>query len=113
MASGHFQNDGVVQPSLYFWRALTIECLENTIGVELGDNGWPKRACKIPVYVPWEKTTVKHCGRMLGQSKKKGKSETKVSKAALSELLKMRLKYQGILEVFQESIIMLWILCRS
>ena len=39
LASGHFQNDGVVQPSLYFWRALTIECLENTIGVELGDNG--------------------------------------------------------------------------
>ena len=38
LSSGHFQNDGVVQPSLNFWRALSIERLENTIGVELGDN---------------------------------------------------------------------------
>ena len=39
LASGHFQNDGVVQPSLDFGRDLEIEYLENTIGVELGDNG--------------------------------------------------------------------------
>ena len=36
---GHFQNDGVVQPSLDFWRDLAIECVENTIGFETGDNG--------------------------------------------------------------------------
>ena len=38
LASGHFQNDGVVQPSLYFWIDLAIECHENKIGVELVDN---------------------------------------------------------------------------
>ena len=27
LASGHFQNYGLVQPSLDFWRDLTIECL--------------------------------------------------------------------------------------
>ena len=32
LASGHFQNGGVVQPSMDFWRDLTIECLENIIG---------------------------------------------------------------------------------
>ena len=31
-----------------FWRALSIEWLENKIGVELGDNGPSKRACKLP-----------------------------------------------------------------
>ena len=39
LASGHFQNDGLVQPILDFQRALAIECLNNTIGAELGDNG--------------------------------------------------------------------------
>ena len=39
LASGDTQNDGVVQPSLDFWRDLAIECVENTIGVEPGDNG--------------------------------------------------------------------------
>ena len=39
LVSGQFKNDGVVQPSLYFWRALEIYCLDNTIGVELIDNG--------------------------------------------------------------------------
>ena len=38
LASGHFKNDGVVQPSLDFWRVLSMECLENKIGVELGEN---------------------------------------------------------------------------
>ena len=33
-APGHFQNDGVVQPSLDFWRDLARECLENKIGFE-------------------------------------------------------------------------------
>ena len=43
IASGHFQNDGVVQPSLNFWRALVIECLYNTIEVISGDNELPNR----------------------------------------------------------------------
>ena len=38
LSSGHFQNDRVVHPILIFWRALSIECLENTIGVELEDS---------------------------------------------------------------------------
>ena len=38
LASDNFQNYGVVPPSIDFWRALEIECLDNTIGVELGDN---------------------------------------------------------------------------
>ena len=32
-ASGHFQNDGVVQPILYIWIYLAVECLGNIIGV--------------------------------------------------------------------------------
>ena len=68
---------------------MKIECLENTNGVELVDNVSPKRACKIPVYVPCEKITVKHYGGMWETSKKKRKSETKIPKAALSELFKM------------------------
>ena len=38
LASGHFQNYGAVQPSLDFRRGLAIDCLENTIGVELEDS---------------------------------------------------------------------------
>ena len=64
IASGNFQNDGVVQPSLDFQRALAIECLENKIGVELGQNGRPKSTSKITFYVPCDKITVKHHGRM-------------------------------------------------
>ena len=48
LSSGHFQNYGLVQPSLDFWRALKIYFLDNTIGVGLGGNRPPKRACKIP-----------------------------------------------------------------
>ena len=33
LASGHFKNDGVVQLSLDFCRALAIECLENKLGL--------------------------------------------------------------------------------
>ena len=62
-ASGHFQNDGVVQPSLDIWRYLAIQCIGNTIGVEFRDNGRPKITSKLPVYVPCKKFTVKHhCG---------------------------------------------------
>ena len=38
-ASVYFQNYGLVQPSLDFHRALAVQCLENTIGVEWGENG--------------------------------------------------------------------------
>ena len=38
LALGPFKNDGLVQPSLGFWTALAMECLENKIGFELGDN---------------------------------------------------------------------------
>ena len=58
LASDHFKNDGVVKPSLYFWRDLAIKCFDNKIGVELGDNERPKRTSKLPIYVPCEKTTV-------------------------------------------------------
>ena len=50
--SGHFKNDGVVQPSLDFRKALAIECLDNTIGIELGEKRLPKRNFKITIYVP-------------------------------------------------------------
>ena len=80
LESGHFQNDGVVQPSLNFRRALAIECLENTIGVELGENGRPKRTSKIPIYVPCERITVKHHGGMRDPSKKKEKVKQKYQK---------------------------------
>ena len=33
LASDHFKNYGVLKPSMYFWRTLEIECLENTIGL--------------------------------------------------------------------------------
>ena len=46
LVSGHFQNDGAVQPILNSRRDLAIECLENTIGFELGDNGRPKKTYK-------------------------------------------------------------------
>ena len=36
LAPGHFQNYGVVQLSLDFWRALKIEFLKNTTGLNWG-----------------------------------------------------------------------------
>ena len=88
LAPCHFQNDDVVQPSLYFWRALVIECLENTTGAELGDNGLPKRFYQIPVYTPCDKQQDKNMARF-GIQAKRGKSETERSKAALSEIFKI------------------------
>ena len=64
LASGPFKNDGLVQPSLGFWTALAMECLEKKIGFKLGDIEWPKRGSKIPIYVSCEKITVRHHGRM-------------------------------------------------
>ena len=77
-----------MQPSLDFWIDLGIDCLENKIGVELGENVRPKITSKIPIYVPCEKITVKYHDRMWDPSQKR-KSETKISKAALSEPFKM------------------------
>ena len=48
LVMGHFQNGGVLQPSLDFRRGLAKECLENTIGLEPGDIGRPQRRCTIP-----------------------------------------------------------------
>ena len=73
LALGHFQNYWVVQPSLYFWRALEIEFLENTIGVELEDNGRPKRTFKLHIHAPCEKIIVKHHCGVWGLSKKSKK----------------------------------------
>ena len=85
LASGHFQNDGVVQPGLYFWISLAIQFLKNTIGFELGDSGLPKRACKILVYVPCMKVTAKGYGGMWDPIRK-GKSKTRIPKSVLSEV---------------------------
>ena len=83
LASGPFQNYGVLQPSLDFWRCLAIECFDNTIGVELGENGIPKGKSKIPIYFPCDQITVKHhCG--MWDPGENEKNETKISKSALS-----------------------------
>ena len=71
LVSGHFENDGVVQPSLYFLIYLAIECLKKKIGYELGQNRLPKRTSKIPIYVLCEKISVKHHGGMWEPSKTK------------------------------------------
>ena len=68
---------------------MAIECPENKIVVELGDNGRHNRTSKLLIYFPCEKITVKQHGGMWYPSKKKGKSETKISKAALSEIFKI------------------------
>ena len=78
-----------MQQSLDFWKESSIECLENRIWVELRENVKHKIDCKITVYVPCEKVTLKHYGGMWDLSKKTEKSETKISKAALSELFQM------------------------
>ena len=61
------------------------------------DNGRPKRTSKISIYVPCEQIIAKHHGGMWDPSKKKEKSETEISKAALSEIFKMWQKYKDIL----------------
>ena len=73
LESGYFQNYGVVKPSIYLWRSLEIKGLENTTVVKLGDKVRPRIACRILVYIPCEKITVKHYGRMRYPSKKKRK----------------------------------------
>ena len=73
LASDHLQNGGVVQPSMDFWRALEIDFLKNTIGVELGENVIPKKPSKLPSCVPCENMTVKHHGGMWYPSFKTGK----------------------------------------
>ena len=69
-----------MQPSLNFQRALAIYCLDNTIGVEFGDNEQPKKASKMTIYVPCEKTRVKYHGGMWYPSKKSKKMKQKYQK---------------------------------
>ena len=88
LASGHFQNDGVVQPSMSFWRALEIECHENKIVFELGENGQPNITYKLTIYVPCEKITVKHHGGMWYQSKKWKNGKQKYQKQHCQNYLK-------------------------
>ena len=38
LVSGQFQNYGVVQPSMDFWRYFKIKCPDNTIGFKLEEN---------------------------------------------------------------------------
>ena len=78
LLSGHFLNDGIVQPSIDFWRAFKIEYLEDTIGFELGYNRRHNSTSRIPIYIPCENIIVKQHGGMWGPSKKKEKSETKI-----------------------------------
>ena len=70
LASVHFKNDWLVQPSLDFWIALEIEFHENKISIESGDNGRTPKNFKIPIYVPCDKTAVKHHGGIWDPSKK-------------------------------------------
>ena len=62
---------------MYFRIDLAIECLDNTIGFELRDNGRPKIIYKLPIYVPCEKIIVKHYGGMWDPNKKKEKLKQK------------------------------------
>ena len=75
LASGHFRNGGVVQPSMDFWRALEIDFLKNTIGVEFRENIRPKRTSRLPSCVPCDKIEVKHRGGIWYPSFKKVKSK--------------------------------------
>ena len=71
IAMGHFQNGGVLQPSLDFRRGLAKECLENTIGLDPGDIGRPQRGCTIPAGLECQLVSVSHyCGMWDGGSKK-------------------------------------------
>ena len=95
LASGHLQNDGIVQPSLDFWISLAIDFLGNTIGVELVDNCQPNRTYKIPLYVPCEKITVKLHGGMWGSIIIKRKKWNKNIKSGTFRTIQNTLKLPG------------------
>jgi hypothetical protein len=81
LASGHLQNGGVLLPTLEFRRALAKECLENTIGMEEGDTGRPRRNTTMSTRVECEQITVKHyCGMWDSSSKKWKKTRQKYQK---------------------------------
>ena len=84
LASCHFQNDGVVQPSLDFRRSLLIEFLDNKIGVYLGENRKPKRISKLLIYAHCDKCF--YHGKMCDTSKKK--TETKIKNQNCHNYLK-------------------------
>ena len=63
LAMGHFQNGGVLQPSLDFRQGLAKECLDNTIGLDPGDIRRHKRGCTIPAGLECQLVSVSHyCG---------------------------------------------------
>ena len=71
--SGHFQNDWVEHPILDHQIYLEIEFPEYKIGFGFGENGRPKRASKLNIYIPSEKITVKNHVGMWDPSKNKRK----------------------------------------
>ena len=83
LAMGHFQNGGVLQPSLDFRRGLAKECLENTIRLEPGDIGRPQRGCTIPAGLECQLVSVSHyCGMWDGGFKKCKKSSRNIKSNA-------------------------------
>jgi hypothetical protein len=85
LASGHLQHGGNLLPSLEFRRALAKECLENTIGIDEGDIGRPRRHLAMPTRVECEMVTVKHfCGMWDSSSKKWKKTRQKYQKQRCS-----------------------------
>ena len=75
---GHFQNGGVLQPSLDFRRGLSKECLENTVGLEPGGIRQPQRGCTLPSGLECQLVSVIHyCGMWDGGSKTNGKKPSR------------------------------------
>ena len=84
-----------MQPSLDFWIASSIECLENTIEVKLGDRGIPKINCKIPIYIPCDKFTVKHYVGMWDPIKTQQKKVKKNIKSSTVRTISDAVKMPG------------------
>ena len=74
---------------------MSIECLDNTIGVELGDNEITKIACIIPIYVPCEKFTVNHYGGMWELIKTKHKEVKQNIKRSTIRIITDAVKIPG------------------
>ena len=78
---GHMQKGGVLLPTLEFRRALAKECMENTIGMEEGDTGRPRRHLTMNIPVQCHMITVKHfCGMWDSSAKKWKKTLQKYQK---------------------------------
>ena len=84
---GHFKNGGVIQPSLDVCRDSKIYFIDNTIGVEtMYDLIDIVKYQYMPIMRKLQCNTMAGCGIRA----KKGKSKTKTSKAALSDIFKIR-----------------------